>query len=280
MKKIFAIAAIFTVIACHAAKPLPLNPFIIHPAPVKNKLDGKIDEWNDNSKITLNRWNWRIKTGKTVIYASDDDLSATVNIGWKKGYIVISAFIIDDSWHPGSNENPDAGDTVIIYIAPSNPIGNPPAAPYEIIIGGNPTATYIKLADDKYQEIPDALLGYVRAHAILNTEKTNVEEGKKPDEYLTKCWIETAIPVSELPGVILPNGLINFGITVRDDDGDGIRGELRWRGNKGELKSADGFAVGKFYMQNEDKNGQSLVKSTVTGGGSSGSSSTVAGTKK
>ncbi len=257
-----------------------LNPYLIQPAPAKNKLDGKIDEWNDSNKIILNRWNWRVKTGKEVVYNGNDDLCATVNIGWKKGYIIISAFITDDSWKPGSKEKPGDGDALVIYIAPSNPPDNPIAAPYEIIVTYNPTTTYIKVAEDKYQEIPDALLGYARAHSILNEEKLNIEAGKKPDNYLTKCWIETAIPVSELPGVVLPQGKINFGIAVRDNDGDGLRGELRWRGNKGELKSADGLAIGKFFIQNEDKNGKPVLKSSAAGSGSSRSSGSLAGFKE
>ena len=275
--KISVFIILFCIIACNAA---PLKPFLIQPAPIKGKFDGNTDEWKDYSKITLNRWNWRVNTGKDVIFTGDDDLSATVNISWKKGYIIISAFITDDSWNPGSTEKPAYGDAIIIYIAPANPINNPSAAPYEIVVGGNPTTMYIKTAEDKYKEIPDALLGFARAHSILNSETINIEDGKKPDEYLTKCWVETAIPISELPGIQMPLGLINFGIVVRDDDGDGIRGELRWRGNKGELKSVDGLAVGKFEAQNEAKNGKSLVKSTVVSGGGSGSSSTVAGTKK
>jgi hypothetical protein len=265
---------------CASSFAAALNPYLIQPAPAKHKLDGKTDEWNDSSKITLNRWNWRVKTGKDVIYNGDNDISALVNIGWKSGYIVISAFITDDSWNPGNMEKPGEGDALIIQIAPSNPPDNPIAAPYEIVIGSSPTTAFIRLAENKYQQIPTALVGYARGNAILNDDKSNAEEGKKPGEYLTKCWIETAIPVSELPGVVIPKGRINLGIIVRDDDGGGVRGELRWRGNKGELKSADGLAVGKFQTLNEELNGKPLIKSPVVGSGSGRSSSAVAGNKE
>lgn len=211
-------------------------------------IDGRFNDWTE-SFITLNRWDWRAVEGKKPVYGGPFDLSATVRLAWDKTYLYLAIAVVDDVFRPAKEPPFDTGDAVLLRIAPLDWQADQPANCFDLLLTPAPTAgVYLHEINGKYSPMADAKLGLVRANLPLPSVPIAHEEGKESDPNITKLWYECALPWEGLPKIPLEIGeCFGLEIQVRDDDGQGIRGSLLWRGGRGGARTAAG--LGKVQLR-------------------------------
>ena len=204
-------------------------------------IDGRLNDWSEPF-FALDGWYWRAAENVRPVYGGYQDLSATVRMAWDAQYLYLAIVVIDDIFHPAKEEPFDAGDAVILRFAAANK--EPAPKPLELVLVSTPLAQVLERdSDGDLSPLEHAKLGFARVNLPAPITPIPHEDGKGAASPM-KCWYECAIPWDGLPLATVAAGSdLGMEIQVRDDDGQGVRGCLRWRGRPNEARTPGGLAL-------------------------------------
>lgn len=218
------------------------SPYACQRTPAPKFIDGKFDDWREPFFVMDNMC-WRPEEGAMPVYGGPLDASATVRMAWDAKHLYLAMAVVDDYFLPAKEGPLDAGDCVIVRLAPSEQAGDHPVVPVEFVFSLGALATVqARDADGTLITPAGVKLGAARRVLPAPAKPLPGETGKQPATALTKIWYELTMPWTYLPSVNpAEDALIGAEVQVVDTDGQGIRGRLKWRGEAGVPRTPTGY---------------------------------------
>ncbi len=214
-------------------------PYVCAKTPTPKFLDGRLTEWSEPF-ITLGPSAWRAEAKGKAVYGGPTDLSATLRLSWDAKMLYVAVAVLDDAFVPAKAGPSDSSDAVILRLAPADAPAGAPVTPVELVLAMTTVATIeVREADGTLAKAPGAKLGMARETLKAPDPVPAHAPDKTPAAFLTKLYYEAAIPWTLLPQITPKDGtLIGVEVQVQDNDGPGVRGRLKWRGQPGVPRTA------------------------------------------
>ncbi|MHB9133393.1 MAG: DOMON domain-containing protein [Armatimonadota bacterium] len=210
------------------------SPYLCQHCKAEKFMDGRLTDWMEPF-LTLEKLNWRPDPTAQAVYGGSYDLSATVRLAWNEDYLYVAVVVVDDFFTPAKKDPIDTGDAVLLRLTPAEPPNGKTVTPTELVLTFNGVAIVgQRKADGTLAKTNDIMMGVARRKLSVPHTPIRGEDGKATPTSITKIWYELAIPWQRLPDIAHEEGsTMGVEIHIIDNDGQGVRGRLKWRGEPG-----------------------------------------------
>jgi len=200
--------------------------------------------------VMLDGWSWRAAPEKKPIYGGLLDLSGTLRMGWDECCLYVALAIVDDHFLPAVDNAPiESGDAVVLSFVPSQR-ETQAIEPRDIVFAFSKNTTmFFRSTARQLQLAGGARIGVARS--VLSTPVTPLkhEEDKTDAGFITKLWYEFTIPWTLLPEITpATNNTFGLAVQILDNDGQGVRGRLCWRGAQNAPRLHKDYALIRFMQ--------------------------------